>query len=107
MNEVSQGHSLWGGRFAAKPADVMRAINASIAFDQRLAAEDIAGSRAHAAMLAARGIVSEADEQAIPEGLTVIEAEIAEGRFAYREDLEDIHMNIEARLAELIGPAAG
>ncbi len=107
MNEVSQGHSLWGGRFAAKPADVMRAINASIGFDRRLATEDIAGSRAHAAMLAAQGIIEEADGQAIQAGLTAIEEEIAEDRFAFREDLEDIHMNIEARLAELIGPAAG
>ena len=107
MNEVSEGHSLWGGRFAAKPADVMRAINASIGFDRRLAAEDIAGSRAHAAMLAAQGIIAPAEEQAIQQGLATIEAEIAQGRFAFREELEDIHMNIEARLAELIGPAAG
>src|SRR5579875_521172 len=107
MDEVSEGHSLWGGRFTAKPADVMRAINASIAFDQRLAAEDIAGSRAHAAMLAAQGIISKDDEQAIQGGLNTIEREIADGRFDFREDLEDIYMNIEARLAALIGPAAG
>ena len=109
MSEDSEkgGHSLWGGRFSAKPAEVMRAINASIAFDRRLAAEDIAGSRAHAAMLGARGIVSSSDEAAIQQGLQRIEAEIADGAFVFREDLEDIHMNIEARLTALVGPAAG
>ena len=109
MSEDSEkgGHSLWGGRFSAKPADVMRSINASIAFDKRLAAEDIAGSRAHAAMLGARGIISEADERSIQQGLARVEAEIADGSFVFREDLEDIHMNVEARLTALIGPAAG
>jgi argininosuccinate lyase len=101
------GHSLWGGRFSAKPADLMRRINASIDVDRRLAAEDLAGSRAHAAMLAATGVVPAADEAAIQAGLDQIETEIAGGVFPFREDLEDIHMNIEARLAELIGPAAG
>jgi argininosuccinate lyase len=100
-------HSLWGGRFAAKPADLMRRINASIDVDRRLAAEDIAGSRAHAAMLAQAGVIKAADAAAIQDGLTRIEDEIARGAFPFREDLEDIHMNIEARLAELIGPAAG
>ena len=102
-----EGHSLWGGRFSAKPGEVMRAINASIAFDRRLASEDIAGSRAHAAMLAATRIISVADEKAIAEGLLQIEQEIHSGAFLFREDLEDIHMNIEARLTEIIGPAAG
>src|SRR5579859_1884459 len=101
------GHSLWGGRFSAKPADLMRRINASIDVDRRLAAEDLAGSRAHAAMLAATGVIDDAGEQAIQGGLTRIEAEIASGVFPFREDLEDIHMNIEARLAELIGADAG
>jgi argininosuccinate lyase len=101
------GHSLWGGRFSAKPSEVMRAINASIGFDKRLAAEDLAGSRAHAAMLAKQRIISPEDEQAIAGGLDRIESEIAAGTFAFRDDLEDIHMNIEARLTELIGPAAG
>jgi argininosuccinate lyase len=101
------GHSLWGGRFSAKPADLMRRINASIDVDRRLAAEDLAGSRAHAAMLAAAGVIDPADERAIQDGLTRIEAEIGEGVFPFREDLEDIHMNIEARLADLIGAAAG
>ena len=109
MSEDSEGagHSLWGGRFSAKPSEVMRAINASIGFDKRLAAEDLAGSRAHAAMLAVQGIVSSEDERAIQSGLDRIEAEIAEGVFPFRDDLEDIHMNIEARLTTLIGPAAG
>ncbi len=101
------GHSLWGGRFSAKPADLMRRINASIDVDRRLAAEDLAGSRAHAAMLAATGVIDATDEQAIQHGLTRIAEEIASGVFPFREDLEDIHMNIEARLTELIGPAAG
>jgi argininosuccinate lyase len=85
----------------------MRRINASIDVDRRLAPQDIAGSRAHAAMLARTGVIAPADEAAIQEGLTRIEAEIAAGAFPFREDLEDIHMNIEARLTELIGPAAG
>jgi argininosuccinate lyase len=101
------GHSLWGGRFAAKPADLMRRINASIDVDRRLAPQDIAGSRAHAAMLARAGVIAADDEAAIQDGLTRIETEIAAGAFPFREDLEDIHMNIEARLTELIGPAAG
>jgi argininosuccinate lyase len=109
MNKDSEGagHSLWGGRFSAKPSEVMRAINASIGFDKRLAAEDLAGSRAHAAMLAAQGIISTEDEAAIQGGLDIIESEIADGRFRFREELEDIHMNIESRLTTLIGPAAG
>jgi len=101
------GHSLWGGRFSAKPADLMRRINASIDVDRRLAGEDLAGSRAHAAMLAAAGVIGEADERAIQGGLDRIEAEIAAGTFDFREDLEDIHMNVESRLTELIGPTAG
>ena len=100
-------HSLWGGRFAAKPADLMRRINASIDVDRRLAAEDIAGSRAHAAMLAQTGVIEAADAAAIQDGLDRIEGEIERGVFPFREELEDIHMNVEARLAELIGPAAG
>ena len=101
------GHSLWGGRFSAKPADLMRRINASIDIDRRLAGEDLAGSRAHAAMLADTGVIGRDDEQAIQRGLSLIEAEIAAGAFPFREELEDIHMNVEARLTELIGPAAG
>ncbi len=99
--------ALWGGRFEAAPDEVMQAINASIGVDQRLAAQDIAGSRAHAAMLAATGILSAEDAAAIQSGLDQIEAEIARGEFAFTEALEDIHMHIEARLGELIGEAAG
>jgi argininosuccinate lyase len=98
---------MWGGRFSVKPAQLMQAINVSIGFDKRLASEDIRGSQAHAAMLTERGLISPADGAAIREGLTRIEAEIAEGTFPFRDEFEDIHMNIEARLRELIGPASG
>jgi argininosuccinate lyase len=98
---------MWGGRFARGPAAVMEEINASIAFDKRLAFEDIAGSRAHAEMLVGRSIIGRGDADAILCGLAEIETEIADGRFTFRRDREDIHLNIEARLAELIGEPAG
>jgi argininosuccinate lyase len=98
---------MWGGRFTEKPAELMQAINVSIGFDRRLAAQDLAGSRAHAAMLRKVGVISSDDEAAIQQGLAAIEAEIAGGTFPFREEFEDIHMNVEARLRELIGPAAG
>ena len=98
---------MWGGRFAASPDEVMTAINASIDFDRRLYAEDIEGSIAHVTMLAAQGIVSQADGDAIADGLRRVRAEIEAGGFPFDRALEDIHMNIEARLAQLIGPAAG
>ncbi len=98
---------MWGGRFAEGPASVMREINASIPFDKRLWKQDIAGSKAHVAMLAARGIVSGEDAQAITEGLTRIAAEYEANGVPVDMDLEDIHMVTESRLAELIGPAAG
>ena len=98
---------MWGGRFAAGPDAIMQAINASISFDKRLYAQDIAGSRAHAAMLAACGIVSDSDAQAIGEGLLTVLSEIEAGAFTFRMDLEDIHMNVEQRLKDLIGPPAG
>ncbi|MCM2502274.1 argininosuccinate lyase [Aureimonas altamirensis] len=101
------GNEMWGGRFAQGPDAIMEAINASIDFDKRLYREDIAGSMAHAAMLAENGIISAEDAAAIHKGLTGIRAEIEEGRFPFSREREDIHMNIEARLAELIGPAAG
>src|SRR5271157_2456173 len=100
-------NTMWGGRFASGPAAIMREITPSIDFDKRLAAEDIAGSKAHAAMLAREGIISREDGEAIVKGLTAIEKEIAGGKFAFKRELEDIHLNIEARLGELIGPAAG
>ena len=98
---------MWGGRFSGKPAELMQAINVSIAFDRRLAEQDLAGSRAHAAMLRTTGVISSQDEAAIQDGLATIAAEIEAGSFPFREEFEDIHMNVEARLRELIGPAAG
>ena len=100
-------NALWGGRFEAAPSALMQDINASIGTDQRLAAQDIAGSRAHAAMLAHCGIISAEDAKAILDGLKQIEDEIGRGDFAFSAELEDIHMNIEARLADLIGEPAG
>ncbi len=97
----------WGGRFAGGPAAIMRRINASIDFDKRLWAEDIRGSLAHCAMLVAQNILSPQDGAAIAAGLEQIRGEIERGEFAFSEAHEDIHMNIEARLAELIGPVAG
>jgi len=102
-----QSNSLWGGRFAGGPAAVMRDINASIPFDKRLWRHDIAGSRAHAAMLGAQGIVGDDDVAAILGGLDTIGAEYDRDGVPEDLDLEDIHMTIETRLAALIGPAAG
>jgi argininosuccinate lyase len=107
MSDAETGNKMWGGRFAGGPDAVMEAINASISFDRRLYAQDIAGSRAHAAMLADRGIVSREDTAAILRGLDQIAGEIERGEFKFSTGLEDIHMNIEARLGELIGAAAG
>ncbi len=98
---------MWGGRFGGGPDDIMEEINASIGFDQRLFAHDIRGSLAHADMLVAQGIISPEDGTAIADGLGQILAEIESGDFEFSRALEDIHMNIEARLAALIGPAAG
>ena len=106
MTDKTQ-NAMWGGRFSAGPDAIMEAINASISFDQRLAAQDIAGSRAHAAMLAAQGIISDKDAEAIGEGLLTILSEIETGEFVFSTALEDIHMNVEARLRDLIGDAAG
>lgn len=98
---------MWGGRFATRPADLMQAINVSIGFDRRLADQDLAGSRAHAAMLRMQGVITSEDEAAIQGGLDAIAGEIRDGTFPFRDEFEDIHMNVEARLRELIGPAAG
>jgi len=98
---------MWGGRFAEGPDAIMEAINASIGFDQRMAAQDIAGSRAHAAMLAATGILTDNDVDAIREGLLTVLSEIEAGTFQFSTALEDIHMNVEARLKEIIGEPAG
>ncbi|WP_284164534.1 argininosuccinate lyase [Frigidibacter sp. SD6-1] len=100
-------NAMWGGRFAAGPDAIMEAINASISFDRRLYAQDIAGSRAHAAMLAAQGIITDKDAEAIGEGLLTVLSEIEAGKFEFRTALEDIHMNVEARLKEVIGEPAG
>ncbi|HWF65447.1 MAG TPA: argininosuccinate lyase [Rhizomicrobium sp.] len=100
-------NKMWGGRFESGPAQIMREITPSIDFDKRLAGEDLAGSRAHVRMLAVQGIVAKNDAEAILKGLDQIEREIAEGTFLFKRELEDIHLNIEARLAEIIGPAAG
>ena len=106
-DETEKGQKMWGGRFAAQPSDIMEAINASIDVDQRMAREDIAGSRAHADMLAATGIISADDNAQIQQGLEAIEGEIEAGTFPFSRALEDIHMNIEARLKDLIGEPAG
>ena len=110
--QASRGHNhspneMWGGRFAAGPAAAMQRINASIGFDRRLYAQDIAASRAHCKMLVAQGIVAAQDGAAIDKGLDTILREIEAGEFPFRVELEDIHMNVEARLKELIGEAAG
>ena len=98
-------NSMWGGRFASGPDAIMTAINASISFDQRLYAQDIAGSTAHAAMLARQGIITSNDAQAIREGLLTILSEIESGAFEFSDALEDIHLNIENRLTDMIGEA--
>jgi len=105
--QAGGANTLWGGRFAGGPSEIMARINASIGFDQRLYAQDIAGSKAHCEMLAAQGIISAADGVQIQDGLDTILGEITAGTFTFSEALEDIHMNIESRLAELIGAAAG
>ena len=105
--ETKKGQQMWGGRFAAQPSDIMQSINASIDVDRRMVREDIAGSRAHADMLAEQGIISEEDNTAIQDGLDQIVAEVEAGGFPFRVELEDIHMNVEARLKELIGEPAG
>ncbi len=107
MSDKKASNQMWGGRFASGPAAVMEAINASIGFDRKLYAQDIRGSLAHSEMLAETGIISAQDQESIAQGLAAILAEIEEGRFEFSTRLEDIHMNVEARLAALIGAAAG
>ena len=107
MSDAKTSNQMWGGRFASGPAAIMEAINASIGFDRKLYAQDIRGSLAHAEMLAETGIISKADQEKITHGLNTILKEIESGAFTFSTKLEDIHMNVEARLAELIGPAAG
>jgi argininosuccinate lyase len=100
-------NKMWGGRFGEEPAAIIADINTSIDVDRKLFRQDIAASRAHAEMLAHQGIISAEDARQIVHGLDAILAEIDSGRFTFKRELEDIHMNVEARLAELIGPAAG
>jgi argininosuccinate lyase len=100
-------NKMWGGRFASGPDAIMAEINVSIDVDRHLYRQDIAASKAHATMLARQGIISAEDAEKIAHGLDTILSEIEHGKFVYRRELEDIHMNVEARLAELIGPAAG
>ena len=100
-------NQMWGGRFAAGPDAIMEAINASIGFDKRMAKQDIDGSKAHAAMLAEQGIITDSDAKAIREGLLTVLSEIEGGNFEFSTALEDIHMNVEARLKEIVGEPAG
>ena len=103
----NQANKMWGGRFAVSNADIMQEINASIGFDKVLAPQDIRGSKAHAAMLAAQGIISEADAGSIIAGLDKVMAEIDAGQMQWSRELEDVHMNVESRLREIIGTPAG
>ena len=107
MSDKKASNQMWGGRFASGPAAIMEAINASIGFDKKLYAQDIRGSVAHSEMLAETGIISGDDQQKIAHGLNTILREIEDSKFEFSTRLEDIHMNVEARLADLIGPAAG
>jgi argininosuccinate lyase len=107
MTDGKAQNAMWGGRFSAGPDAIMEAINASIDFDRRLAAQDIEASRAHAAMLGATGIVTDSDAAAIREGLLTVLSEMEAGNFPFSKALEDIHMNVESRLKALIGEPAG
>ena len=100
-------NKMWGGRFSERPDAIMEEINVSIDVDRHLYAQDIAASKAHAAMLAAQGIITANDAKNIARGLDTILSEIGKEQFTFKRALEDIHMNVESRLGELIGPAAG
>ena len=102
-----KSNEMWGGRFTEGPDAIMRRINSSVGFDHRLAEKDITGSRAHANMLAATGIISRSEAASIKKGLSLVMEEIERGEFPFSDELEDIHMNIEARLTTLIGSSAG
>ncbi|MGE4442844.1 MAG: argininosuccinate lyase [Desulfomicrobium sp.] len=103
MSAASKEKKLWGGRFSGDTAPLVERYTCSVNFDSRLCAQDIAGSMAHASMLAAQGIITRADCEAIHKGLEQIRTEIEDGVFVWRQDLEDVHMNIEHRLTELVG----
>jgi argininosuccinate lyase len=98
---------MWGGRFASGPDAIMEEINASIDFDRHLYRQDIAASKAHADMLAKQGIIAADDAKSIAHGLDTILSEIEQGKFSFQRALEDIHMNVESRLTDLVGAAAG
>src|SRR3974377_255239 len=100
-------NTMWGARFGSAQDPIMEDINASIDFDRQLYRQDIAASKAHAAMLAKKGIIAVQDAKRIARGIDTILSEIEAGKFVFKRALEDIHMNVEGRLAELIGPAAG
>ncbi|WP_373505042.1 argininosuccinate lyase [Aestuariivirga sp.] len=100
-------NKMWGGRFQSGPDAIMEEINASIGFDKRLFRQDIAGSKAHAAMLAKQGIITKSDAAEIRKGLDQVQGEIEAGTFTFSRALEDIHLNVESRLKDIIGPAAG
>src|SRR6202021_3687159 len=100
-------NKMWGGPFRPQPAPLMEYFSPSIHFDWTLYPQDIAASKAHAAMLAKKGIITAKDAKKIAHGLDTILSEFKASKFAFNSALEDVHMNIESRLAELIGPAAG
>src|SRR3954462_13925888 len=100
-------NKMWGGRFTSGPDKIMEEINASIDFDRHLYRQDIAASKAHAEMLGKQGIIAADDAKKIAQGLDTILSEIEQGSFSFKRALEDIHMNVESRLVDLIGPAAG
>ena len=106
-HDTSSSNKMWGGRFANSPDAVMESINASISYDKRLWRHDIIASKAHAKMLCLQNIISQTDYDSILSGLDVVYSEIEQGKFTFSPKLEDIHMNIEHRLSELIGTAAG
>src|SRR5689334_10049772 len=105
--KMVMSNTMWGARFGSGPDPIMEDINASIDFDRQLYRQDIAASKAHAAMLAKKGIITAQDAKSITHGLDTILSEIEAGKFAFQRALEDIHMNVESRLAEIAGPAAG
>src|ERR1700685_423574 len=100
-------NKMWGGRFGSGPDPIMEDINASIHFDRHLYRQDIAASKAHAAMLAKQGIITAQDAKQIAHGLDTILSEIETGKFNFKRALEDIHMNVEGRLGDLIGTGRG
>lgn len=102
-----KSNQMWGGRFEEKPSDIMQQINVSIGVDKRLWRQDIEGSKAHAEMLGRQGIIPKKDAATLIKGLTKVEKEIQSGEFVFRDEYEDIHMNVEARLKEIVGDVAG